>query len=161
MVLRRCANAAATTREAAERCDGLLRIDGWMAGIKRVGRSCSFQSTQLALACSVPGKSAPRVAPAFSAIHHRRSWKLLCSQLSISPFPPIHIDNNGCDKDAIAAEHPQGSRSSHSLDPHIRLPRRTTTASLVLGPRPLTPCVICRFDLVHSHAVANTTALMG
>lgn len=133
-------------------------MDGWQESKESVGL---VQSTQLALACSVPGKSAPRVAPAFSAIHHRRSWKLLCSQLSISPFPPIHIDNNGCDKDAIAAEHPQGFRSSHSPNPHIRLPRRTTTASLVLGPRPLTPCVICRFDLVHSHAVANTTALMG
>jgi hypothetical protein len=157
-----CAGDAARTREEAEECDGVVRIDGLMARIKESVALASYQRqlAHLAALCAWQVCAKSRAFSASTTEPEEKLEALVRPAIRQSVEITTH-SHNGHHKHANAAEHPQSICSSRSLRPHISPPRRTTIASPVLGPRPLASCVIRCYDFNHPHTVANTTAHMG
>jgi hypothetical protein len=145
-------------------------MDGWQE-LKSRSRSCSLSLWQLAhlpVLCALASlrcaKSCACPSPQSTTETEEREVGSSCARCpSASPSQVLtyHTHSHGYHKDSNAAEPSQSICSPRSLRPHIHPPRRTTIASLVLGPRPLASCVIRCFDLDHSHTVANTTTHVG
>lgn len=141
-----CADDATRAREEAEECDGVVRIDGWMARIKESeSLLLSFPVAACALACSVcTGKSAPRVAPALLRNPPPRPKREKLEALVLAAHPPVRLKSSHTTHTAMAttkiqtplsllrASAPLG-RSVHTSILHAARPSPASSSALILS----------------------------